>query len=412
MPSARQLTRRRLLAGGALAGSGAIALVGLGGYSYVQQGEAVDDAVTVQATVDSARVERIDSRRSIDYEPDIEYTYRYRGETYTSDQVFPGPTIRTYSDRSKAESVVRSYEPGTTVRAYVRPSAPGDAYLIRERTPWPARAFAIGGVLLCIVVLAGLGPKHPGQHELRPEREVRSPPSRTWVERNDGTLRRLSKWALLVCFVAFWFSMVGLAFGILSLAEGSARPVEADLIGPVGVPLLAAFGFWVGMILSLCLYGVQSFSRYRRLRRRLPSRHRRVRSDIRVGSSRYSGRRATSYQSTDAVFACWVGVSDRHRDDRHSRATPLYGEVRWTGVVFSHGFGPDRTAIRTAGDHRFRTAGERRSPKGARTRAARVATRRRQPMPSSTVRRTRRAPTARRSPRTVRLRNRPCLHGR
>ena len=248
----------------------AVALVGAGGYGYVQQGQAVDDAVTVQATVDSARVERIDSRRSIDYEPEIEYTYEYQGETYTSEQVFPGPTIRTYSDRSSAESVVRSYEPGTTVRAYVRPSAPSDAFLIRERTPWPTRAVAIGNVLLGIVVLAGLGEKRPGRHELRPEREVRSPPSRTWVERNDERLRRLSKWALLVCFVAFWLSMVGLAFGILSLSEGSARPVEADPLGPVGIPLLAAAGFWVGMILSLCLYGVQSFSRYRRLRRRLP----------------------------------------------------------------------------------------------------------------------------------------------
>jgi hypothetical protein len=247
----------------------AVALVGAGGYSYVQQGQAVGDAVAVQATVDSARVERLDAGRGIDYEPEIEYTYRYRGETYTSEQVFPGPTVRTYSDRSNAQSIVRSYEPGTTVRAYVRPSAPGDAYLIRERTPWPARALAVGGVLLGLVVLAGLGEKRPGRHELRPEREVRSPPSQTWVERNDERLRRLSKRALLVCFVAFWLSMVGLAFGILSLSEGSARSVQADLLGPVGLPLLAAAGFWVGMILSLCLYGLQSFSRYRRLRRRL-----------------------------------------------------------------------------------------------------------------------------------------------
>jgi hypothetical protein len=247
----------------------AVALVGAGGYSYVQQGQAVSDAVTVQAMVDSARVERIDSRRSIDYEPEIEYTYEYQGETYTSEQVYPGPTIRTYSDRSKAQSIVQSYEPGTTVQAYVRSSAPSNAFLIKERTPWPTQAFAIGGVLLCIVVLAGLGEKHPGQHELRPASEVRSPPSRTWVERNDETLRRLSKWALLVCFVAFWLSMVGLAFGILSLADNSAQPIEADLFGPVGLPLLAGAGFWIGMVLSLCLYGVQSFSRYRRLRRRL-----------------------------------------------------------------------------------------------------------------------------------------------
>jgi len=117
--------------------------------------------------------------------------------------VFPSPTVRTYSKRSQAQSIVRSYGSGTTVQAYVRPSAPGDAYLIRERTPWPSRAFAVGGVLLCIVVLAGLGPKHPGQHELRPASEVRSPPSRTWVERHGETLHWLSKRLCAVCFVAF-----------------------------------------------------------------------------------------------------------------------------------------------------------------------------------------------------------------
>lgn len=247
----------------------AVVLLGAGGYSYAQQGQAVDTAVTVQATVDTARVAQSDSGRGVDYEPEIEYTYQYRGETYTSEQVFPGPTIRTYSDRSKAQSVVRSYEPGTTVRAYVRPSAPGDAYLIRERTPWPVRASAIGGVLLCIVVLAGLGPKRPGQHELRPASEARSP-SRTWVERHGETVHRLSRRLLAVCFVAFWLSMVGLFFGVLSRSDGSAQSVQADLLGPVGLPLLAGAGFWVGMILSLGLYGVWSFSRYRQLRRRLP----------------------------------------------------------------------------------------------------------------------------------------------
>lgn len=90
----------------------AVALVGAGGYSYVQQGQAVGDAVAVQGTVDNARVERLDAGRGIDYEPEIEYTYEYQGETYTSEQVFPGPTIRTYSDRSNAQSVVRSTSRG------------------------------------------------------------------------------------------------------------------------------------------------------------------------------------------------------------------------------------------------------------------------------------------------------------
>ena len=37
----------------------------------------------------------------------------------------------------------------------------------------------------------------------------------------------------------------------------------------VGIPLLAAAAFWIGMILSLCLYGAWSFSKYRQVRGRL-----------------------------------------------------------------------------------------------------------------------------------------------
>jgi hypothetical protein len=250
----------------------AVALVGAGGYSYAQQGQAVDDAVTVRATVEDARVERIDAGRGIDYEPAIEYTYRYRGETYTADRVFPGPTIRTYSDRSDARSIVRSYEPGSTVRAYVRPSAPGNAFLIRERTPWPTRAMAVGAVMLGIVVLAGLGERRPGRYELRPAEAVRSPPSRTWLARNGETVRRLSRRLGAVCAVAFVLSMAALFFGVLSLAEGAngpGQPTRAALLGPVGLPLLAAFVCWIGVILALCLYGAWSYTRYRQLRRRL-----------------------------------------------------------------------------------------------------------------------------------------------
>lgn len=250
----------------------AVGLIAVGGYEYVQQEQAVENAVAVQATVDTAHVERIDSRRSIDYEPDIEYTYRYRGEMYTSDQVFPGATIRTYSDRSKARAIVRSYQPGTTVQAYVRPSDPDDGFLIRERTPWPGRAITVGGVLLGLVVLAGLGSKTPGQYELRPASEARAPAVPAWLERNGETLRRLSKGLLAVCFAAFCLSLVGLFVGILSLTEGtdgSAQPVQADPLGPVVLSLLARLGFWVGMVVALCLYGVWSFARYRRLRSRL-----------------------------------------------------------------------------------------------------------------------------------------------
>jgi hypothetical protein len=251
----------------------AVGLIGFGGYDYAQQSQAVNNAVAVQATVTDARVDRMDGGRGIDYEPEIRYTYQYQGETYTSEQVFPSTGVRTYSDRSSAEAVVESYEPGTTVRAYVSPADPTDAFLIRERTPWPLRAIAVGGLLSVIGVLAGLGAKNPGQQELRPAGEVQSPHRETWVDSHGESLNRLSKRALGACFAAFWLSMVVLVFALLNTTSGFGGPpqdIQADLLGPIGLPLIAAFGSWVGMVLSLCLYGVWSFTEYQQLRRRLP----------------------------------------------------------------------------------------------------------------------------------------------
>jgi len=251
----------------------AIGLLGFGGYDYVQQSQAVTNAVTVQATITDASVDRMEGGQGIDYEPEIQYTYQYQGETYTSDQVFPSTGIRTYSDRSMAESVVEAYEPGTTTRAYVSPAAPSDAFLIRERTPWPLRAIAVGGFLFLVGVLAGLGAKNPGKHELRPASEVQPAPRETWVDRHGETIHRLSKQVLGVCFVGFWLSMVALAFGLLNTTGefgGPPQEIQAALLGPVGLPIIAGFSFWVGMIVSLCLYGVWSFTEYQQLRRRLP----------------------------------------------------------------------------------------------------------------------------------------------
>ncbi|MGB9951181.1 DUF3592 domain-containing protein [Haloarcula marismortui] len=252
----------------------AVGLLGFGGYDYVQQSQAVDNAVPVQATITDSSVDRMDGGRGIDYEPEIRYTYQYQGETYTSEQVFPSTGVRTYSDRSRAESVVDSYEPGTTTRAYVSPADPDGAFLIRERTPFPLRAIAAGGVLAAIGVLSGLGAKNPGQQELRPASESQPAPRESWVVRHGKALHRLSKQLLGACFVGFWLSMVTLVFGLLNTPGefgGPPQEVQVDLLGPVGLPMIAGVCFWIGMILSLCLYAVWSFTEYHQLRRRLPN---------------------------------------------------------------------------------------------------------------------------------------------
>lgn len=250
----------------------ALGLLGVGGYEYVQQSQAVDDAVTVEATVADATVDRIESGRgATEYEPEISYTYRYDSQTYTSDDVFPGSSIRTYTDRTDAQAIVEQYEPGTTVRAYVLPSDPKTAFLIQQRTPWPLQAVVAGSALFVIGVLAALGSQQPGRQKLKPAAtHVHSSPD--WLDRYGDTVERWSKRLIGASFVGFWLSLIVMVLSLLSTTrglDGAPQDVQATLFGPVGVPVLAAVSCYLGLILSLCLYGSWSFMRYRRLRTRL-----------------------------------------------------------------------------------------------------------------------------------------------
>lgn len=250
----------------------ALGLLGVGGYEYVQQSQAVDDAVAVEATVTDATIDRIESGRgATEYEPEISYRYRYDGRTYTSDEVFPGPSIRTYTDRTDAQAIVEQYESGTTVRAYVLPSEPKTAFLIKARTPWPLQAIVAGSALLVIGLLAALGSQQPGRQELKPP-AARDHSSSEWLAQYGDTVERWSKRLIATSFVGFWLSLIVMVLSLLTTTrglDGAPQDVQATVFGPIGIPVLAAVSCYLGLILSLCLYGSWSFMDYRRLRTRL-----------------------------------------------------------------------------------------------------------------------------------------------
>jgi hypothetical protein len=250
----------------------AFGLLGVGGYEYVQQSQAIDDAVAVEATVTDATIDRIESGRgATEYEPGISYTYRSEGRTYTNDDVFPGPSIRTYTDRTDAQAIVEQHEPGTTVRAYVLPSDPTTAFLIRARSPWPLQAIVAGSALLVVGVLAALGSQQPGRQKLKPP-AARDHSAPDWLARYGDTVERWSKRLIAASFVGFWLSLVVLVLSLASTTgglDGAPQDVHATLFGPIGVSVLAVVSCYLGLILSLCLYGSWSFMRYRRLRTRL-----------------------------------------------------------------------------------------------------------------------------------------------
>lgn len=111
-----------------------IGLAALGGHDYLQQTGAIDDAVSIEATVLEAGVEQIDTRRGVKYDPRVEFHYEYGGETRTSDRLRPSSFDRSYETQSAAESAVAEYRPGSVVTAYVEPDAPARAFSNARRT--------------------------------------------------------------------------------------------------------------------------------------------------------------------------------------------------------------------------------------------------------------------------------------
>jgi len=131
-----------------------VAGAGYGGYDYLQQSEAVRNAVEVDATITEMGVESDPGRRgSVDYRPTVSFDYSYEGEAYTGSSVFPGSVAPDHDTESAAREVVAEYEAGETVTAYVDPADPGNAFLKNQKTDTPVKLVAIGlvGVIITAV---------------------------------------------------------------------------------------------------------------------------------------------------------------------------------------------------------------------------------------------------------------------
>nr|WP_240147558.1 DUF3592 domain-containing protein [Halorussus sp. JP-T4] len=128
-----------------------VAVAGFGGYDYLQQSDAISDAVTVEATITGTNVESVSQRRGGPaYRPEVTFDYRYDGSDYTSNNLYPATFTANYDTKSEAESVLQGYEAGETVTAYVDPNSPGSAFLEQKKSDGPLKLAAIGGLLALI----------------------------------------------------------------------------------------------------------------------------------------------------------------------------------------------------------------------------------------------------------------------
>lgn len=186
-----------------------------------------------------------------------------------------------------------------------------------------------------VAALSGLGAQRPGRQVGRPASEVQSPLRRSWVDRNGATITRVSNRLFAGRFVAFWLSMLGLLVGLVRASDGLGSPggtIQAAPASPVGLALLAGFGWWIGMSLSLCTASGRSPST-ERSDGGSKTRSHRVRSPTRADSSASSGRRATSCASTRASRpADGVGTRRDRTDGRSPDSAPLCRRLTVTPI--------------------------------------------------------------------------------
>lgn len=244
-----------------------LGVAGYGGYDYIQQSDAVDDAVAVETTVIDTDISSSGSRGRI-YRVTVEHTYQYRHTEYTSEQVFPGRISPMYTVRSDAEQVIEPYAPNATATAYVDPDAPGRAFLERQTTLAPFKFVGFGGLLALLATLHAIGARNPGRNtELRPASERKSTRYQTLFGVDRDRVNRLSKRLLLI---APGVLLVSLVAAVVLLLTSESTSIQPGLTDPGRFALLTAVVATLAFLTGLALYGLWSFTEYRRLRERIP----------------------------------------------------------------------------------------------------------------------------------------------
>lgn len=244
-----------------------LGIAGYGGYDYIQQSNAVDDSVAVETTVVDTDISRSEGRHFY-YRISVEHTYEYQGREYTSKRVFPGSTRPIYTVQSDAQRIIEPYEPNETATAYVNPDNPSRAFLERQTTFAPFKFISFGSLLALLTTLHAIGARNPGQNTGISRTGERKPTQYDTVFGfNRDTLSQVSKRLMLVTPAVFFISLVTIVALLLN-SEGPS--LQVSVTNPAGFALLAALLSVLGFMLGLTLYGIWTFTEYRRLRERIP----------------------------------------------------------------------------------------------------------------------------------------------
>jgi hypothetical protein len=254
----------------------ALLMIGYAGYDYVQQINAIQTAVAVNATITEVGI-TLSNGGGMVYFPEVTYEYQFEGGNYTGDAVFPGSLSSAY-ERSEARAILAPYAENETVTAYVNPHSPTDVFL-KKKTGSGHLPLAGFGVLMFVTMLfQGRQSAIDGSqtHSQQQSEHDGEGDNLTILGFDHDRLGTVCKRFIIGSVVATWVSVVSIVFVVLAIDSSTqTSPVQVDLFSPAGIVFLAAFLSGIALIVSILTYSGWSYLESRWLRTTLQfERHR------------------------------------------------------------------------------------------------------------------------------------------
>lgn len=147
-------------------GGGGLVLFHVGMTQYFQQKRLLANATQVDAEILKSEVFTSRSRGSggkplqntstTSHRPDVRFRYEVNRTTYESDLLRPTIIVRSYASESSAAEELAPFPVGARVAAWVDPSLPDKAFLVRETSSTPVGFMIVGALLPPVAWLAGL----------------------------------------------------------------------------------------------------------------------------------------------------------------------------------------------------------------------------------------------------------------
>jgi hypothetical protein len=147
-------------------GGGGLVLLVVGVRQYFQQKRVLANATQVEAEILVSEVftsrsggagsKPLQDRSTTTHRPDVRFRYTVNRTVHESDLLRPTIIVRSYASESAAAAELAPFPVGARVSAWVDPTLPDKAFLVREASSTPVGFMIIGALLPPVAYVAGL----------------------------------------------------------------------------------------------------------------------------------------------------------------------------------------------------------------------------------------------------------------